>query len=156
MSLPWSTGSSLPWACTPGPPALPGSPLPPRIPCQVCGARLPLGMPLAPDDAQGCAAKCKARSVALCPLVILSCSRVCQDSVARVFRIPTDGSGKSHIYQSRSDSVRPRGLAVPRGRSVGPLCRLVSAAANNAPPFLDKGGKHRRLPQQTARSPSPC
>ena len=38
---------------------------------------------------------------------------MCRDSVARVFRIPTDVSGKTHIYQSRSYSViRPRGLAL--------------------------------------------
>jgi len=30
---------------------------------------------------------------------------VCRDSIARVSRIPTDGSGKSHIYQSGSYSV---------------------------------------------------
>jgi len=59
----------------------------PGIPCQVCGAPLPLAMPLAPDDARGCTVRCKAHSVALCLLGILSPSRVCRDSVARVFRI---------------------------------------------------------------------
>ena len=55
-------------------------------------------------------------------------SRVCRDSVVWVFRIPKDGSDKSHIYQSGSYSViRPRGLAVPRGGTTGPLCRIVSA-----------------------------
>ena len=77
-----------------------------------------------------------------CPMGILSPSRVCRNSVARVFRIPTHGSGKSHIYQSRSYSViRPR--AVTRGRTAGPLCRLCPMPQIDVPPFLDKGGKHR-------------
>jgi len=71
--------------------------------------------------------ECKACSVALCPRPeILSSFRVCRDSVARVFRILTDCSGKSHIYQSRSYSVtRPRGLAVPLVGTAGPLCCCV-------------------------------
>jgi len=66
----------------------------------------------------------EACSVTLCLLPeTLSHSHVYRDSVARVFRIPTDGSGTKHIYQRRSYSViRPRGQAVPRGGTAGRYC----------------------------------
>jgi len=78
---------------------------------------------------------------------------VCRDSVARVFRIPTDGSGKSHIYQSRSYSViRPRGLAVSRGGPAGlagvfgdvnPHC---CRTGNLGPPLPERVAGSLRLP----------
>ena len=65
---------------------------------------------------------------------VISPSRVCRDSVARVFRIPTDGSGKSHIYQSRSYSViRPRDLAVPRVWYCEEVLRTLSCALRGSP-----------------------
>ena len=77
---------------------------------------------------------------------VISPSRVCRDSAARVFRIPTDGSGKSHIYQSRSHSViRPRDFAVPRvgtaGRYFGlsRVCRDSVARVLRIP--IDGSGK---------------
>jgi len=79
---------------------------------------------------------------------------VCRDSVAQVFRIPTDGSGQSHIYQSRSYSViRPRGPAVPRGGTAGRVFEQFGdvnprccRTRNLGPPLPERVAGSLRLP----------
>jgi len=70
----------------------------------------------------------------------------------RVFRIPTDGSGKNHIYQSRSYSViRPRGLAVPRGGTAGP-CRVFEQFGDVNPHCCRTRNLGQPLPEKVAGS----
>jgi len=78
----------------------------------------------------------------------LSPSRVCRDSVARVFRIPTDGSGKSHIYQSRSYSPWPCGST---RRNCGP-CPVFEKFGNVNPHCCRTGNLKPPLPERVAGS----
>ena len=78
---------------------------------------------------------------------------MCRDSVARVLRIPTDGSGKSHIYQSRSPSItRPCGPAVLGTRRYCGPCWGFEQFGNVNPRCWRTGNLGPPLPERVAGS----